>query len=291
MRGPERTTLTELRRAAPYAILLAGALGAVVVAGAHLSNAFPSESKPFGWTGPSSLENAVAMVRSDLVLATSIPALILGARALARHDPALDNARALLRTFGLHGALLALAVGVAALIGAWGASKAPGEAIFAFWVAHSVLALSFYAIAFLWSALLREHALAAAAAVWLAFLGLYEAITRTILFRTEGYHNLASGAFPDWFWVTQGLSPLSSYTGILILWRPGFREYLEKAALEGAVLPGWLVPATFVALALVLWVAIPFSLALAGWAARGRALRRASPGGYAPAAKRAPVDR
>jgi len=265
------TILAALRQAAPYALVLALALGAVVVAGAHYSNAFPSADQPFGWPGPASFENAVAMVRGELVLAASLPALMLGARALRGRDAARDGIVPLPRLFGVHAALLGAGVALAAGIGAWGAGRVVGEAVFAFWVAHTVLALSFYSLAFLWACYLREHALAAAAATWLAFVTLYEAITRTILFRTEGYHNLQGGAFPDWFWVAQALSPLSSYTGILILWRERFRDYMERAALEGAVLPAWLVPSTFVGLALVLWILLPFLIGLAGWRWRARA--------------------
>lgn len=262
--------LREARRALPLALVLALGLGAIVTVGAHYSNAFPSESQPFGWPGPASFENAVAMVRSDLVLAASVPALVLGARALAGREPTRDRAGSLVAVWGVHAAILALAVVVAAALGAWGAGRTPPEAWFAFVTAHVVLALSFYSLAFMWACFLHEQALAAALAMWLVFLGMYEAVTRTIVFRTEGYHALASGAFPDWFWAAQGLSPLSSYTGILILWRPKFRDYLESAALENAVLPGWLVPATFVALATVLWMILPLALGHLAWWWRGR---------------------
>ena len=284
----------EARRALPYALLLAVGLGVVVTAGAQYSNAFPSEKAPFGWPGPASFENAVAMVRSDLVLAASLPALLLGARALAGREPAggrkaedpdapegasrtrEDGRSFLLQVYGIHAALLALAVVLGGALGAWGAGRTLFEAWQAFVTAHVVLVLSFYSLAFLWSSLLKEHALAAAAATWLAFLAVYEAVTRTILFRSEGYHNLAGGAFPDWFWVAQGFSPLSSYTGILILWRPRFRDYMESAALDGAALPAWLVPATFIALAAVLWIALPLALSHVAWWRRGRAALRSA---------------
>lgn len=260
----------ETRSALPYVLVLAFSLGAVVVAGAHFSNAWPSEKAPFGWPGPSSFENAIAMVRSDLVIAASVPALVLGARALARREPSREGLRAILSVYGVHVTLILLAVAIAAGIGAWGAARAPFDAVFAFWTAHSVLALSFYSLAFLWNCYLREHALAFAVATWVVFLGLYENVTRTILFRTEGYNSLLSGAFPDWFWTAQGFSPLSSYTGILILWRPKFRDYMETAVLKDAPLPGWLVPGTFVALAVVLWMLVPLALGCLGWWSRGR---------------------
>lgn len=272
MRVPPWLTL-ELRRAAPYALLLALGLGAVVAAGAHLSNAFPSEKAPFGWPGPASFERGVAMVRSDLVLATTLPALILGARALRGREPALHGASSLLATYGTHGALLALGVVIAATIGALGAGETPMDAWYAFVVAHAVLALSFYSLAFLCACFLREHALAGAGAIWVFFLGIYEAVTRTIVFRTEGFEKLNAGAFPDWFWAAQALSPLSSYTGILILWRERFRDYMETEVLKNAVLPAFLVPATFVAVAIVLWMLLPLGLGLLGWWWRGRSVR------------------
>lgn len=264
--------VNELRRAAPYVLLLALGLGAVVVAGAHYSNAWPSEKAEFGWPGAASLERGVAMVRSDIVLATTIPALLMGARALARRTPALDQPLSVLAVYGLHVAMIALGVLVATLVGALGAGDAPLEAGFAFWTAHTVLALSFYSIAFLWNCYLHEHAVAAAAATWIVFLGLYEAVTRTIMFRTEGYTQITNAGFPDWFWAAQGLSPLASYQGILILWRPRFRDMIEEAALENAVLPSWLVPGTFVALAVVLWMLVPLGLGLLGWWWRGRSV-------------------
>lgn len=267
----------ELRRAAPYAILLAVALGAIVSAGAHYSNAFPSEKAPFGWPGPASFENAVAMVRSDIVLAASLPALLLGAFALRDREPGRDGAGTLLGVYALHVVLLALGVVVAAVIASFGAGKTIPDAWWAFVVAHSVLALSFYSLAFLASAIVRGHALFVALSVWFVFLGLYDAITRTIVFRQEGYHDLAAGGFPDWFWVAQGLSPLNSYTGILILWRPRFRDMIETAALENAVLPAWLVPATFVALAAVLWMLLPMGIAQLTWWIRGRAAAPVAP--------------
>lgn len=265
--------LQELRRAAPYTLLLALGLGAVVVAGAHYSNAWPSEKAEYGWPGPASLERGVAMVRSDIVLATTIPALLLGARALARRTPAHDGPLAALQVYALHATLIGFAVLAATLIAALGAGDAPFDAGFAFWTAHAVLALAFYSIGFLWNCYLHEHAVAAAAATWIAFLGLYEAITRTIMFRTEGYTQITNAGFPDWFWLAQGLSPLASYQGILILWRPRFRDMIEEAALANAALPTWLIPATFVALAIALWMLLPLGLGLLGWWWRGRTPR------------------
>ena len=276
----------EARRALPYALVLALALGAVVSVGAHYSNAFPSQSRPFGWPGPAHFHNAVAMVRGDLVLAASVPALVLGARALSDRDPHIQRAPRVLAAFLAHGILLVTASFCAAAIGGIVAFKTPTNAFMAFSVAHALLALSFYSLAFLCSALFRRHALAAAALVWIAFNTVYESLVRTAVFRQVGGDALAAGQFPGWFYVAQALSPLSAYRGTLILWERGFMDYLEKAALGQAALPAWMNPGTFVALTLVLWVALPVGLALAAWAWRGRlaarvGLKRAAPDGPA----------
>lgn len=273
MRVPPQV-IAPARAAAPYAILIAFGLGAVVVAGAHYSNAYPSEARPFGWSGPASFENAIAMVRTELILAASLPALILGARALRDRDPTESKLTELLTIYGVHAGLLTVAVALAGRIGSIGAGPVVSEAVVAFWVAHSVLAVSFYSLGFMWSSLVREHALAAGMATWMAFVTLHEAVTRTILFRTEGYHKITAGSFPDWFWASQVFSPLSSYTGILILWREGFRNTLERTSLAKANLPDWFVPATFLALGLLMWVLVPLAIGLGAWWWRGVASRR-----------------
>lgn len=275
-----RVVTAELRRAAPYAVVLALALGGIVVAGANLATAFPSEERPFGWSGAASFDGAVATVRSDLALAASIPALLLGARALAGREPTATPARQLLAPFALHAALLLAAAFVAGGIGAWGAKRTPMESYWAFSVAHGLLALSAYSVGFLWAGLMRRHALAYAAATWLFFLGVYDALVNVTLFRQVGYHRLVAGDFPTWFYASQALSPLSTYRGTLILWQRGFMDFMEKAALGNAVLPAWVNPGLFVALTLVLWVALPVGLGLLAWRMRGRA--------RAPAPRRAP---
>lgn len=262
--------LLDLRRGLPYALVLAVLLGAVLGIGAHYSNAFPSEGHPNGWPGPAHFENAVAMVRNDLVLAASVPALLLGARCLDGFEPSRDRGRRLLCAFTTQGVLLSTAAFAAGGIGAAVAFKTPFDAWLAFGTAHALLAVAFFALGFLWAAVLRRHALALAAAVWIFFLGCYEALVRTILFRTVGGEAVAAGQFPDWFWAAQAASPLSAYRGILILWRPSFRDYLEHAALDHASLPSFLVPGTFIALMLVLWVLVPLGIALAVWWVRGR---------------------
>lgn len=271
MKGPPPAVLTELRRASPYAIVLALALGAVVVAGANVATAFPSEERPFGWNGPASFDGAIATVRSDLALAASLPALALGALALAGREPTVTRARALLLPFALHAALLFAAAFVAGGIGAWGSKRTSAEGYYAFSVAHGLLAVSAYSVGFLWAGLLRRHALAFAAGTWLFFLGVYDALVNVTLFRQVGYHKLVAGDFPTWFYASQGLSPLATYRGTLILWHRGFMDYLEKAAIGNAVLPAWVNPALFIGLTLALWVALPLGLGLLAWRMRGRA--------------------
>lgn len=271
-----RVITAELRRAMPYAAVLAIALGAVVVAGANLATAFPSEERPFGWSGPASFDGAVATVRSDLALAASIPALLLGARALAGREPSATPARQLLTPFGLHALLLFLSAFAAGGIGAWGANRTPMESYYAFSVAHGLLAVSAYSVGFLWAGILRRHALAFAAGTWLFFLGVYDALVNVTLFRQVGYHKLVAGEFPTWFYASQALSPLATYRGTLILWQRGFMDFLEKAAIGNAVLPAWVNPGLFIGLTLAIWVVLPLGIGLLAWRMRGRA-RTAAP--------------
>lgn len=266
----------EARRALPYAVLLALALGVVVSVGAHYSNAFPSQSRPFGWPGAARFENAVAMVRGDLVLAASLPALALGAMALRERDPILHRPAELGPLLATHALLLTVAAFCAGAVGGMIAFQTPLRAYFAFSAAHALLALSFYALAFLCAALFRRYALPAALGVWVAFNATYESLVRTVVFRQVGYDALAAGDFPTWFYVAQALSPLSAYRGVLILWERGFMDFLEKSALGQADLPAWMNPGTFVALTLVLWVAIPLGAAVSVWRWRGRGARTGS---------------
>lgn len=278
--------IRELRRAWPFALVLGLVLGAVVVLGANLSNAFPSRDRPFGWPGPASFENGVAMVRGDIVLATTLPALLMGATALRERHPTEDGPRTLLLIFGVDAALLVAGAFLAAGIGAWGAAKAPPQAFLAFAVASALLALAFWSLAFLVSALLPRHRIATSLGVWGFFNLLYEGTARTILFRQEGYEPLASGQFPMWFWVSQALSPLTSYRGVLILWRPGFKDYVEKAILTPETpLPAWMTPFNFGAVMVALWILIPVGLALAAWWTRGRLATRMAQTRSAPSAE------
>lgn len=271
-----RLVRDDVRRGLPYAVVLAIALGVVLVVGAHLSNAFPSASRPFGWEGPAHFDNAVAMVRGDLVLASTLPALAMGALALRHREPTIEGPARILRTAGVHGAMITLAAFVAGAIGAWGAFRAPLDSYLAFSTAHALLALAFYALALLSAALLRAYAMAGALGAWLFFNAFYEGAVRLALFRQMGYHRLAAGEFPPWFFVAQALSPLSAYRGTLILWRRGFMDYLEKAALGNAILPPWLNPLTLGSLLFVLWVALPVGLACGVWWWRGKDARALS---------------
>jgi hypothetical protein len=148
----------------------------------------------------------------------------------------------------------------------------------AFAAAHALLALAFFALAFLVASLVPRHGIPASVAVWGFFAFIYEGWMRVILFRQQGYDKLTAGEFPAWFWTSQAASPLTAYRGVLILWRRGFMDYLEKAALGNAALPAWMTPATFSALLLVVWVAIPVGLGLAFWQWRGRASVEPAPG-------------
>lgn len=265
--------LPALRGAWPFAVVLAAGVGATVAVGANLSNAFPSEARPFGWPGPASFENGVAMVRPALVLATSLPALLWGATALASHSPSRR-----LGPFGLavasHAALAALSILLATAIGAWAASGGDGAAYRGFFVAHLLLAWSFYMLGLLASTLTRRHAVGAAVGLWVFPVAILDNLVQWRLFREAGYTALAAGQFPSWFYVTQALSPIAGYRATLILWRPGFRDWLEHAALDDAALPGWMTATNFALFVLLLWVVVPLLLAAAAWWGRAWWLQR-----------------
>lgn len=285
-----------LRQGLPFGLLLALSVGLVVAVGAHLSNAFPSESRPFGWPGPATFENGVAMVRPELVLATSVPALFLGLRTLPSslgsradllgsrggimvHKDRFDYAR-VLASVAAGVTLILLSILAALLVAVAVARASPPEAYFAFWVAHSLLALACFSIGFLARACTHRHATVAALGVWGSFAYLADNVVRWRLFRTEGYHNLTDAGLPGWFFLAQAMSPVSGYRATLILWRPGFRDYLEKAALDGATLPPWLSAPGIAAALLVLWVLLPLAVALLILRLRGSApdpLSRATP--------------
>lgn len=271
----------ELLRALPYAILLALALGTVLVLGLNLSNASPSESRPFGWPGTAPFWNGVSMVRSDLVLATSLPALLLGVAALRGREPSREGVGHIAHALPVHAALLVVAVLVATTAGALIAREWSENSFLAFATAHALLALSFYALALLSAALAPRIGLALAGGVWLAFHAAYEAAVRLAAFRLIGYNRLVLGDFDTWFYVAQAFSPLSAYRGTLILWEREFMNHEESFTLGQAVLPAWVNPMTFLGLGLVLWVLVPVGLALLAWWWRARAVgtpaRRAEP--------------
>lgn len=265
----------DVRAGLPYAVVLALSLGFAVVLGAHQSNAQPSPDRPFGWAGPSAFGNAVAMVRKDLVLAATLPALLMGANALRRRDPARDGALPLIGIFAAHALMLGVAALAAAQIGAWGSFYAPEGAFWAFTVAHGLLAIAFYAIGFLAATIAPRFALPAALAAWAAFVLYYDDLVETLVLREIGLPGVQEGAFPSWFFVAQALSPLAAYRGILILWREEFRDYVEKIILGEAQLPAWMNPGVFSAALFLLWIALPLALALGIWRLRAwRATRR-----------------
>lgn len=271
-----RSVRDELFRAWPYALLLALALGGALALGVNLSNAWPSANKPFGWPGPSSFDNGVAMVRTELVLAASVPGLLLGLGTPRRLDPARDGSRNFLARIGVDVVLLTAAPFAAAGLGAWAASKSTGESVFAFGVAHALLALAFYSIAFLAQTLLPRYGGAPALTIWIVYVVLLENLLQWRLFREVGYHALKAGQLPVWFFATQLASPFAAYRGVLILWRPGFRGGIEQAALKDATLPAWVAADTFVVLLIFAWVILPLEVAALAFAWRAERSRRPS---------------
>lgn len=267
--GLQAEVTASLRNGLPAALLLALSIGLVVAVGANLSNAFPSAERPFGWPGPANFENGVAMVRPELVLAASLPALLLGVRALPASRAGQKPIRPLGAILG-SSALVGGAVLASTLIGAGVARQSPADAYLAFWVAHFLLAMACFSLGFLAHAATRNHAPLAALGAWGGFAFLMDNTVRWRLFRTSGYDQLASGALPTWFYAMQALSPISAYRATLILWRPGFRDYLEHAALDGAAMPTWLSASTLALVMLLLWVVLPLSAACALLALRAR---------------------
>ncbi|MGB0652409.1 MAG: hypothetical protein ACPGQL_04340 [Thermoplasmatota archaeon] len=253
-----------LRRSLPLAIVLAVALAAAAVLGAHVYNAWPFRTLPYGRPGPGTLANGVALARSELILAASLPAMAMGLRARRPLAWPLD--------LGLIAAACAVAGAAAVAL----TSEPSWSATWAFVGSHGLLAWSFYAL----GALVRTAApavarLPIAAGAWLSFVALYENLVRWRLFRATGYVELTSGQFPDWFYATQALSPVAAYRGLVILWRPDFRDALERAALGDAAIPSWLGPWTMAGVLLVLWVAGP--LGVAWWLHRRRDRRPVVP--------------
>lgn len=277
-----RVGLASLGRTAaptwPYALVLAAALAGALWIGANLSNATPSSSRPYGWPGTADFDAAVASMRPALVLAASVPGLLMGLAA-ARRPPARRAPRQSLPPIMLDLALLALGAYVGAHVGALGARRAAGAAVTLFVTAHLLLAWVAYAMAQLASSVSRRHGAALAAGLWMADVGLSDSFVRWHLFRDAGYTNLAAGRFPGWFYASQAASPTAAYRGMLILGRPGFRDYTEHAALDGATMPAWLTPALFVWVLVLLWVALPLAYAQGiSWVRR----LRSDAGGWFP---------
>lgn len=268
--------LAALRRAAPYAIVLALALGATLALGAHLSNAQPSASRPFGWDGPAKFTNGVAMVRGDLEVVATLPALLLGVRAVGDLAPRRDRARDLARVFGVHAATVAVAVAFGTGIGVVAADPTTWNAVLVFLAAHALLAVAFLALGVLVAAVAARPAFAAALGAWMLIVHVYERAVRLVLYRTAGYDRLVAGDLPAWFYGAQAASPLSSYRGVLILGERGFMDWLEKAALGKAALPGYVNPWTFGSALAVVWIALPLGAALVVWAWRGGPRRHAT---------------
>lgn len=257
--------LVGLGRVWPYALFVALALGGVVAVGVNLSNAYPSEQRPFGWPGTSSFPNGVAMVREELVVAAALPALVAGFVAMRRLEPRVHGA-AFLGGIAAAG-LLALALGVAVggLLGTWAASKSSPSAYGSFFAGHMLLAWAFFALAVFAIASLRRYGTALAGAAFVFFVAVYDNLLQWRVFREAGFHRLQAGQFPDWFLAGQLGSPVASYRGFLILDRPQFRDGLERAVLGDAVLPTWANSDLFAAGLLAFWIILPLGLAASAW--------------------------
>lgn len=251
-----------LRSGLPFALAIGLGLGLAVLVGANLSNAFPSEDRPYGWPGPSSFSNGVAMDRPMFVLAATVPALLMGLWAFrARGAPAMG-----LGAFGaaafVHVALLFGAGFLGAGIGDWAASSTDDGAVVAFAVSHGLLASAFYAIGAALAIGTGGLGAPIGAGLWVFFVALFENGTRWQVLREIGHRGLQAGALPGWFYLAQVLSPVAAYRGLLIVWHPPFRDYEEQAVLADVVLPGWMTPGAL-AMTLALWTLVPLWAAAA----------------------------
>src|SRR5439155_24393078 len=126
--------------------------------------------------GPANFAAGVATVRPELILATSIPALILGVRLLAPRAARPGQAAPMKPARTLPAvplltdlALLAAAVMVAAGIGARAAAKTSSDAFWGFTAAHLLLAWGFYCVGVLAASLTRRYALPVAVGAWVLF--------------------------------------------------------------------------------------------------------------------------
>ncbi len=263
--------------ALPFALILGLGLGFAVFVGANMSNAFPSEDRPFGWPGPSNFSNGVAMDRSMFVLAATASGLLLGLWAL-RRDVSRDMT---LGDFGAaavsHLALLFGGAYLGAGIGDWAASETQPGTIHAFAVSHALLACAFYALGAALAVGLGPVGAPAGAGVWVFYVALFENITRWRVFRDVGYHGIQAGQLPGWFYLAQAASPIALYRGLLIIWHPPFRNWEEQAVLADANLPAWMTPEILGA-ALAVWVVVPLEIAATVVAIRQwRRARRETP--------------
>lgn len=241
-------------------MILGLALGFAVFVGANMSNAFPSEDRPFGWPGPSNFSNGVAMDRSTFVLAATVPGLLLGLYAFRR-----DVSRAMtLDEFGAaaasHVALLFGGAYMGAWIGDWAASETAPGAIQTFAISHALLASAFYGLGAVFAVSFGPVGAPVGAGVWVFYVALFENITRWRVFREVGYHGIQAGQLPGWFYVAQALSPIAAYRGLLIIWHPKFRNWEEQAVLADANLPAWMTP-EILGPVLAVWTVVPLEAA------------------------------
>ena len=277
IRGPLGRFSVELLPVLPFAVVLALATGLCVWVGAELANAYPSDAAPNGWNGAASFDAGVATMRPQLIIAATVPGLLLGLMSVRRFKIGLTGP---LRAGALLAADLALiAVGVwfGAVIGRAGASKTSEEAFWAFTGAHGLLAASFYAIAVLSAVVLRTAPAIIAGITWVGYAAIYDNFLRWKALREMGLEGVRAGALPAWFYLAQAASPIALYRALLIVWHRGFRDYEERAVLEGAVLPPWMTPDTIGTLIAFVWVFLPLEAAWIVWSLRYNHDRKAIP--------------
>jgi uncharacterized membrane protein YozB (DUF420 family) len=245
-------------------------LGAVVVVGANLANSYPSQDHPHGWPGAANFDGGVATVRPQLVLAATVPGLLLGLSTGTRLSPRRHGPLQAGAVLGVDVFLVAAACWLGTSIASWGVSKTSEEAYWAFFTAHLLLALCFYSLALLSAVTVPTSPALPAGVLWVLFAVVYEIWVRWKTLRAAGYEGLSAGAFPAWFFVAQAWSPLAVYRGLLILWHPGFRDYEERAVLGDLALPPWMNAPVFGALFAFAWVLLPLESAWVVWTLRQR---------------------
>jgi hypothetical protein len=289
IRGPAGRFVAETLPVLPFALILASALGFTVWVGAELANAYPSDAAPMGWKGAASFDAGVATMRPQLVLAATIPGLLWGLSSVRRFKIGLTGplrSGALLLTDLV---LLASASWLGAVIAREGAAKTSNEAFWAFTGTHGLLAASFYSLAVLSAVVLRTAPALIAGALWTGYAAVYDNFLRWKALREMGLAGLRAGALPGWFYLAQAASPIALYRALLIVWHKGFRDYEERAVLEGVTLPPWMTVDIIGSLIAFAWVLLPLEAAWIVWSLRYNHDRKAIPLRNSAFAPRRPV--